>query len=423
MKFYIKTKLSENISETPEGYLLCKNVPLTHTGKLIYQKGEHPFDEIDELIVTRSKDELFSEKTMASFVGKSITIEHPEGFVTPETWQELTHGNVLNVRPSQDKIEVDGNPEDAILGDFQITTEKAIKEVKNGLREVSLGYDALWEHTGENFAVHKNIVGNHVALVNNGRAGKDFSIKDSKESILKTQIAKFKKLFGKTLDEAIGEKEKEVAAKDDGAVAKIEAEIAALQAKLAEAKKAKDEAKEEPVVKEESKDDGDKLDKIIGLLEKLIGHEEKEVGDDDNKEVEAKDDDKEEVEEVADDKEEKEDKYEGKDSEAVKCNAEILSPGIALTKDVKKLALESCYKTTDGKKMIDLLIGDKKLSEITENDVIFSAAAQLLKKSRTETFSKVASKASAVDAFPSLKNVGMSADEINQKNENFYKTK
>ena len=48
MKYFIKTKLSENISETPEGFLLCKNVLLTHTGELKYAPGEHPFDEVNE---------------------------------------------------------------------------------------------------------------------------------------------------------------------------------------------------------------------------------------------------------------------------------------------------------------------------------------------------------------------------------------
>jgi hypothetical protein len=72
MKFFIKTKLSENISETPEGFLLCRNVPLTHTGALVYQKGEHPFDDVNgEMTITRTSDELFSPlNTRLSLLGQ-----------------------------------------------------------------------------------------------------------------------------------------------------------------------------------------------------------------------------------------------------------------------------------------------------------------------------------------------------------------
>lgn len=417
MKFYIKTKLSENMSETPEGYLLCLNVPLTHTGKLTYVKGEHPFsEEINTLTVTRSIEDL--ELAIPTFPGKSITIEHPAEFVTPDTWQDLTHGTVINVRRSLDKIEVDGNMEDAILGDFLITTKDAIKAVKQGLREVSLGYDALWEHTGNNSAVHKKIVGNHIALVNTGRAGANFSIKDSGEQMKLEQIqAKFKKMFGKTLDEAFAEKEKDEPVVD--AVAEIEGQIKDLQGKLEEAKKAKDAPPPAVDPAAPAPDaGGDKLDKIISLLEKLCGADADSVVDADETEV---------VEDEFPDKD-KEEKEKAKDSvehdEATKSHAEILAPGIAMTADVKTKALEVAYKTKDGKKIIDALTAGKKLSEVKNHDVIFSAAAEVLKSKRTEDFGKHASVASAVDAFPSLKTVGtMTAEEINKKNEEIYKTK
>ena len=386
--------------------MLCRNVPLTHTGTLVYVKGEHPFPEVDTLEVTRTKEELQSDVTLGSLMGKSVTIEHPSDFVSPDNWQDLTHGTIVNVRPSPEQIDVDGKPEDAILGDLLITTAEAIERVNQGLREVSLGYDAMWELVDKNLAHHKKIIANHVALVENGRAGKDFSIKDTKEIVVLKEIEKkFKTLFGKSLDEAIAEKEKE----DKKAKDEFEA---------------KEKADKEKKEKEAGDEGGDKLDRILELLEKLVGMEKEEAGDESEEVEEVVDKEEKEEGESEDAGDDDEDMYKAGDSAQVSGLAEILAPGIEMTKDVKKRALETAYKTKDGKKAIDLLTGGKKLSEVKDEDTLFIAAAELLKKDRTEQFGKgaVAVK-SAIDAFPSIKPGGVTAEEINKKNADRYSNK
>ncbi len=42
MKKYFATQLSDNISKTPEGFLICYNVPIARTGDMIYGDGESP---------------------------------------------------------------------------------------------------------------------------------------------------------------------------------------------------------------------------------------------------------------------------------------------------------------------------------------------------------------------------------------------
>ena len=141
MMYYITEQLSEHIGETPEGFLLCRDVPLTRTGVFEYTASEVPVEaSLDGMVkIQRDDDEVFAQNTIASFEGKPVTINHPEGMVTPENWSELAHGIVQNVRRGQ------GEMSDLLLGDLLITTEKGIELVKSGLREVSCGYDAQYE--------------------------------------------------------------------------------------------------------------------------------------------------------------------------------------------------------------------------------------------------------------------------------------
>src|ERR1035437_4059387 len=131
-KFLCPTKLSENISETPEGYLLCLAVAIARTGVMECGPGETPLEVGEDGIVYVSRDaeELFSSRAMASFEGKSITVRHPEKFVDPYNWKELTKGTMHNVRRAS---ELDDDGEEVLLADVLITEAFAITLVKNGL--------------------------------------------------------------------------------------------------------------------------------------------------------------------------------------------------------------------------------------------------------------------------------------------------
>lgn len=129
------------------------------------------------------ESELFNDATMKSFEGVSVTVEHPtEMEVNAHNWKELAVGHVSNVRR-------DG---DFLIGDVVVNDSKAIKIVQDGKIEVSCGYDAeLVEADGKIKKV--DIIGNHLAVVDEGRCGEKCKLGDGKPSIMSTLI---KKLFG-----------------------------------------------------------------------------------------------------------------------------------------------------------------------------------------------------------------------------------
>lgn len=129
------------------------------------------------------ESELFNDATMKSFEGKTVTNDHPtEMEVTSSNWKELSIGHIHNIRR-------DG---DFLLGDVVVNDAKAIKDIQSGKIELSLGYDAeLIEHEGKIKKV--DIIGNHLAVVDEGRCGEKCKLGDGKPSIMSTLI---KKLFG-----------------------------------------------------------------------------------------------------------------------------------------------------------------------------------------------------------------------------------
>jgi hypothetical protein len=440
MKFYVKTKLSKNISKTPEGFLLCRNIRLTHTGALRYVHPEHPFGEkYPEVIIKRSPEELFSEATMASFEGKDITIQHPEDFVSPENYQELTHGVLFNIRKSGEQVEVEGEMVDVMLGDALIKSKSAIKLVEeDGEREVSLGYEAAWELISDEEGRHSKIRGNHCAIVSEGRAGKHCAINDhKKEKTFMDLKEKFKKLFGKSLDEAVAEKEKEEEKAKDEAEAK-EKEEAEKKAKDEEEKKKKESESED---EDESSDLEKRLEKVEGMLEKLLKKLDGSSEDEDKDKDKNEDEESEEVVEDEDEDEESEDESEGCDEDGSEdelekedekkdkasdtmSRAEILAPGIKKTKDIMSKALATAYKTKDGKKVIDSLTGGKEPSKLPKEGVqaVFVAAAEMMKTKRVNDFA--VAKIMTIDSFPALKGTAIKTpEEINKQNAEFYNSK
>lgn len=191
MRAYFATKLSPNISEMPNGFLVCKNVPIARTGEQEYLGSELGLDDerADQIVkVIREESEVFSPETLASFEGAIFTDEHPSSEVTTQNVQYLQKGFVKDVRRGE------GADADKILADIIVTDPVTIGEIMNGgKREISCGYQCEYvEQDGKIY--QKNIRGNHVALVDSGRAGKDVAIKDS--AVKNTRKEKF--FMGKT---------------------------------------------------------------------------------------------------------------------------------------------------------------------------------------------------------------------------------
>ena len=166
-------RLSPHIGRTPEGYLLCRDVPISRVGEFEYTPIEAGIrGKGGKVILTRSAEELFNPETIASFEGKPVVIGH-DRFADPSNWRQIAVGIVKNVRQGSD------SEKGLLLADLLLTDEKGIDLVEKGeLREVSCGYDSMTVDDGGGRGHQEGIVGNHVALVSRARCGSVCSVRD-----------------------------------------------------------------------------------------------------------------------------------------------------------------------------------------------------------------------------------------------------
>lgn len=437
MKYYVTSHLSENMHETPEGFLLCIGVSIARTGEMIYAAGETPLEvgEDGQVVIDRQESEVFRPETIASFEGKPVTITHPTDFVDPSNWSRLAKGILQNVRRGK------GEQSNDLVADLLITDNTAIHLVKNGLREVSCGYEAEYSQTDEGHGMQTNIIGNHLALVDKGRAGSGYAIRDhqGKGALKMSMKDKIKSIFAKAQDEAmkaaedageeIKKEEKKAEDKEEVTMDLLVQACKDLGEKL-DALKADKESKDAEEEKADKKDDGLKMDKeeekagdeevapaiedrlkaleasVAKILEKFAGEEESEGEDADAEEAEG--------DLVGDD-----DMEEGAMTGDTMSRVEILAPGLKAGKDVKKAALQSAYKTVEGKKIIESLTGGKApaFDSASAVDTLFVAASEILKQSRNTQMSAT----KLVRDSQSTETSQMkSAAEINEFNAKFY---
>ena len=441
--YFTPTKFSENIRETPEGFIICVGVPIARTGEMVYGADEIedllPDDE-GKLVITREESEVFRPETIASFEGKPVTIGHPKDFVTPQNWSWLAKGIIQNVRRGE------GEQENDLIADVFITDAIAINLVKAGLREVSCGYQADYDQTEDGKGKQSNIIGNHLALVEQGRAGSSYAINDHKGKVKNMPKLKdaIKGLFGakkvptldevmKAVDEAEKEDKKDEKKTDDKAdkvgatvwdaetskkaydeLVEMVKDMGEKIAKLGQPQDAAKEDKEGDITvsgdadkeKEKSMDERMKAveDAVAGYAKEKSEDEDTfgsgETGDEDEEETD--DDDFEETTMTGDSI----------------SRAEILAPGIKPTKDLKAEALKAAYKTKEGKTVIDSLTGGKPTFDSAEKvDTLFIAASEVLKAKRTTDFAGTKTVRDSV-----VENVReeMTAEKMNELNQKYY---
>jgi hypothetical protein len=181
MRAYYGSRFSPNQTATPEGFLICHNVPISRIGWYEYLGEEIGVDDQTGKVVKvyRSPEVVFSDAAMASFEGKILTDEHPSELVTPDNATRYTRGAVQHVRQGT------GKESDLLIADLVVYDKALIDEIQEGKREVSCGYDCVYEPMGDGTYQQKQICGNHVAVVKSGRAGDRVAIKDSKSEIPK----------------------------------------------------------------------------------------------------------------------------------------------------------------------------------------------------------------------------------------------
>lgn len=170
MHSFYGTRLSENMAKTPEGYLICYDVHIARIGTQEYLGSELGAKE-DVVVVNRPPEEVFKPSTIASFEGKPFTNDHPFELLDVSNTSIYEKGHLQNVRVSEDKIYLDA--------DIMVKDEQTIKDIEGGKREVSAGYncDCVQDENGNWYQC--NIIGNHVALVDKGRAGEKVRINDA----------------------------------------------------------------------------------------------------------------------------------------------------------------------------------------------------------------------------------------------------
>ena len=176
MLAYYGYTVSPNQIETGEGFLICKNVPIARTGDMEYLGREiglegAPADQA--VTVHRSPEEVFAEAALASFEGKPVTNDHPPELIGPDEVKKYEMGHAQNIRQGA------GEWEGYVIADLHIHDRELISAIQGGKREISCGYECEYLDNGDGTYSQKNIRGNHVAVVDRGRAGKRAAILDS----------------------------------------------------------------------------------------------------------------------------------------------------------------------------------------------------------------------------------------------------
>lgn len=126
--------------------------------------------------VLRDEATVFDKASAQSFIGKPVTDDHPTEAVTADNWRQHARGTIMGAMK-------DG---DYLAFDLLLTDAEAIQKVDSGKRELSNGYAAAIEFGDftapdgtKCVARQTSIQGNHVALVDRGRAGPECRIKDA----------------------------------------------------------------------------------------------------------------------------------------------------------------------------------------------------------------------------------------------------
>lgn len=149
-----------------------------YAGREVDPDNTHGLRDTALVNVLRDEDAVFDERAVRSFIGKPITDDHPAAPVTAANWRDHARGTIMGaVR--------DG---DYLAFDLLLTDAATVSKVNGGKRELSNGYACdveIGDFTASDGTKCQarqkpgSIVGNHVALVDRGRAGSECAICDA----------------------------------------------------------------------------------------------------------------------------------------------------------------------------------------------------------------------------------------------------
>lgn len=273
----------QDFSETPEGFLTV-NAPITRPGVFPYMRSDGQLQ-----MEAKLPEEIFSDHTVQSARGKPVTDDHPNVPVTLENYQTyakgMTHTDAAVV---DDKLRVS----------MTITDKNLIHKIKNGKRELSIGFLAdvamtAGEYNGMHYdAVQRNVEINHVAVVDRGRAGPSVAIRgdSNQEFAYQVDSADQNKGGSKMAKYKFDGNEYEVDAAIKARLDSLEAQLDAANTKVAnadtlqgslDALQAKYDAKETELVEAKKQNlTQDQLDTMVETRVGLISEAKPYLGDD-----------------------------------------------------------------------------------------------------------------------------------------------
>ena len=199
---YFASRISPNILITPPvgqigkpgepgyqpgvpGFLICKDAIIARTGWQDYKVGDLNPDEAAELGVDlsnpnanislyRPESEVYNSACLSSFEGMPVTDSHPQEFVDRETWRQVACGHAQNVRKGP--VLEDGNK--SVIADLFVNVDPLAMNIENrAKRELSCGYEYRLGRENDKL-LQTRIRGNHIAVVDAGRAGPEARIYD-----------------------------------------------------------------------------------------------------------------------------------------------------------------------------------------------------------------------------------------------------
>ncbi|ENG6107605.1 DUF2213 domain-containing protein [Serratia liquefaciens] len=379
MKYFFNTQLGETRYRMADGGLLCKDVAVARTGTQVYAAADLPNltpNAAGQIIVTRSPEQVFNPATLASFEGMSITVLHPEDedgnirLVNPQNWKDLAHGHLQNVRRGT------GDQSDLMLADLIVKDEYAIQLIEDGLRQVSCGYDAEYEQTAPGKADQVDITGNHVALVPKGRAGNRCAIGDRDTMATKKKSWLQRLRFAAKTGDA--DTMNELLDSAPAAVTGDEGDLPSgvnLNINLSPQQPLPDKDPEMG-----GKATGDGEDDIKTLLKALLAKLEGTTTGDNADDPEGKD----KKDPTGDGEDEEEETTITGDSA---YRAEVIVPGIDLSRKVKPTAFKRDVLSAADKTLVRQVVGDADISKLPKQSVnmAFNAVSEIAKGRNTRS--------------------------------------
>lgn len=166
---------------TSDGYLAvtahaARTGAYEYSGRDVDPENKNGLRDQSVVHVARDATDVFDKASLGSFVGKPITDDHPTQPVTSANWRDHARGIVMGAAKDGERVGFE----------LAFLDASTIAKIDAGKVELSNGYscdlqfgDFMASDGTKCQARQTNIRGNHVALVDRGRAGSECAIRDA----------------------------------------------------------------------------------------------------------------------------------------------------------------------------------------------------------------------------------------------------